>query len=74
VPITPFIKGKVFDSEAVAAMSAVFVEVCGRLRLADRADPITRFVADRIIELASTGDYDEAGLRAAALKVFDVSD
>jgi hypothetical protein len=55
-------------------MSAVFVEVCGRLALRDKADPATRFVAQKIIELASTGDCDEKTLRRATFRAFDVRD
>ena len=72
MPLTPFLKGRIFDPEALAAMSVVFVDVCGRLGLRDKADCATHLVAEKIIELASTGDYDEKTLRGAALRVFDV--
>jgi hypothetical protein len=74
VPIASSVKEKVFDPDRLAAMSAVFVEVCGRLALRDKADPATRFVAQKIIELASTGDCDEKTLRRATFRAFDVRD
>jgi hypothetical protein len=73
VPITPFLKGKVFDPEALAALNSVFVDVCERLGLTDKADPATRLVAQKIIELASSGEYDREGLRRAAYHVFEIS-
>jgi hypothetical protein len=72
VPITPFLQGKVFDPEALAALNAVFVDVCERLRLTDKADPATRLVAQQIIELASSGEYDREGLRRAAYHQFNI--
>jgi hypothetical protein len=72
VPITPFVEGKVFDPDSVAAMSAVFVEVCRRLALNDKSDPATLLVAEKIIELASTGNYNQQSLRTAALRAFAI--
>jgi len=70
VPLTPFLKGRIFDPEAITAMTAVFVDLCARLGLRDKADSATRLVAEKIIELAGTGAYDEDGLRAATLRAF----
>lgn len=73
MPITPFLKGKVFDPEGLAVLNSVFVDVCGRLGLTGKADPATHLVAQKIIELASSGDYDGEGLRRAAYHVFEIS-
>jgi hypothetical protein len=70
VPITPFLAGAVFDPEAIAIMDAVYTEVCGRLALTGKSDAATRMVAEKIIELASTGNYDESTLRTAAFRAF----
>jgi len=55
VPITPFLKGQAFDPELVNAMAAAFSKTCDALGLAERTDPITALVAEKIIELAQRG-------------------
>ena len=54
MPITPFLRGEVFDSEVLDAMSLAFTQVCTTLGLVDR-DPITQHVAGRMVELAQAG-------------------
>lgn len=72
--ITQYLAGAVFDPEAIAAMNAVYTEVCGRLALTDKTDAATLLVAEKIIELAGTGRYDEKSLRRAVLRAFDLSE
>ena len=72
VPISPFLQGKVFDPEALPTLNAVFVDVCARLGLTDKDDPAARFVAEKIIGLASGGEYDREGLRQAAFSLFEI--
>ena len=72
MPITPFLRQRIFDPEAVTVMSTVFAVLCDRLALTDKADPATWLVAEKIIELASTGYRDEMGLLTAALHAFDL--
>lgn len=74
MPLKPFLKGRIFDPEAITAMTEVFVDLCDRLGLKDKADSATQLVAEKVIELAGTGAYDEDGLRAAALRAFDLRD
>jgi hypothetical protein len=69
VPITPFVAEGAFSPEAVQALAAVLRAVCQELGLKDGSDP-AQVVAETIIQLASTGDYDERGLQAAVLKAF----
>ena len=69
MPITPFAAGGAFSPEAVQALSAVLRAVCMELGLKDGSDP-AQDVAETIIQLASTGDFDEGGLQAAVLKAF----
>jgi len=69
MPITPFRPEGAFGPEAVQALAAVLRTVCRELRVKDGSDP-AQAVAVTIIQLASTGDYDERGLHAAALKAF----
>jgi hypothetical protein len=48
-------------------MAAVLRDACRELGLKNGSDPAAEVVADMIIRLASTGDYDERGLHAAVL-------
>ena len=72
MPITPFVPGGAFSPEAVQALAAVLQSVCQELRLKDGSDA-AHMVAETIIDLASTGDYDEGGLKVAALKLLSHS-
>jgi hypothetical protein len=74
MPITPFLAGQAFEPEAIHNMSAAFVSVCERLRLADRNDPMTETVARKIIELAQRGILDSETLRKRTLLEFNVQD
>ncbi len=67
MPITPFEPEGAFSPEAVQALAAVLRAVCQERALDDGSDA-ARMVAETIIQLASTGDYDECGLKAAVLK------
>jgi hypothetical protein len=55
VPITPFLRGQAFDPELIESMGAAFSKTCEALGLAERSDPITALVAEKIIELAERG-------------------
>src|SRR5215469_14224239 len=65
--ITPFASRGAFNPEAVQALAAVLRDACRELGLKDGPDPAAEVVAEMIIRLASTGDYDERGLHAAVL-------
>jgi len=69
VPITPFVPGGAFSPEAVQALTAVLRAVCRELGIKDGSDA-AQIVAETIIQLAGTGEYDERGLHAAVLKAF----
>jgi hypothetical protein len=49
-------------------MGVAFVNVCNQLGLADKEDPLTRLVAQTIIELARRGIKDPDTMVKAALK------
>jgi hypothetical protein len=68
VPITPFLKGQAFDPELVEAMGAAFVSTCDSLGLAERNDPITTLVAEKIIELAQRGLRSPTAIHMLALR------
>lgn len=72
MPITPFLTGHPFDQEAIDRMSTAFLAVCGKLGLADRADPMTEVVARKIIELTQRGVRNAETLRKMTLQEFNV--
>jgi len=65
--ITPFASRGAFGPEAVESLAAVLRDACRKLGLKDGSGPAAEVVAEMIIRLASTGKYDERGLRAAVL-------
>jgi hypothetical protein len=69
MPITPFLRGEVFDSEVLDAMSLAFTQVCTTLGLLDR-DPITQHVAGRMVELAHQGIRTKVGFYLRTLDEF----
>ena len=63
MPITHFLAGQSFDLEVIESMSAAFAAACGVLQLkVGKDDPATRFVAEKVIELAQRGvrSHDDA--------------
>src|SRR5215470_16892228 len=65
--ITPFASRGAFGPEAVESLAAVLRDACRKLGLKDGSGPAAEVVAEMVIRLASTGDYDERGLLAAVL-------
>ena len=49
-------------------MTVAYEDVLRKLKLADRADPLTEIIAKKIIELAQTGDRDPKRLCEQALR------
>jgi hypothetical protein len=74
MPITPFLAGQAFEPEAVETMSAAFVAACEALHLKVGDDPATRFVAQKVVELAQRGVRDRDMLRKMTLQEFNLSD
>src|SRR6516165_725685 len=74
MPITPFLAGQAFDSDAIENMSTAFVAACDALRLKVGDDPATRFVAEKVIEFAQRGIRDPNMLCKLTLKEFDLTD
>jgi len=73
MPITPFLKGQVFEPEMTKAMGLAFETVCGVLGLSDKADPAMELVAKEIITAAETGIVDSDKLALVAIRKFDPS-
>jgi hypothetical protein len=74
MPITPFLARQAFEPEAIENMSAALVAACDALHLKVGDDPPTRFVAERVIELAQRGIRDPDMLCKLTLKEFDLID
>ena len=58
MPITPFLKGEVFEPEIVRAMGVAFDSACKSLNVIDRSGPLGQYIAGNIIELAVAGEHD----------------
>ena len=73
MPITPYLAHQAFDPEVIETMSAALVAACDALHL-KIGDPATRFVAEKVIELAQRGIRDPEKLRTMTLEEFGLSD
>jgi hypothetical protein len=73
MPITPYLAHQAFEPEVIETMSAALVAACDTLHL-KVGDPATRFVAEKVIELAQRGVRDPDMLRTMTLKEFDLTD
>ena len=70
LPITPFLKSRVFPPEVVKAMGLAFEKACRTLGLAPTSDRATEAVAKVIIDLADAGERDPALLYERAVAHF----
>ncbi len=71
MPITPYLRGQVFDPEIVRTMSFAFQRAREALGLRLTDDPATRLVAEKVIELTTRSVRDADTLRAMVLKEFN---
>ena len=74
MPLTPYLKGGVFEPQQIGAMTAAFEAVCRSLQLADRTDPLTEIVARKVIDIAATGERNPDRLRVLVLEELSRSD
>jgi hypothetical protein len=56
MPITPFLNGEHFDADTKRVMGVAFELARAALRVSDSAHPVLPHVANKIIELAKTGE------------------
>jgi hypothetical protein len=56
-----------FTPEDNTVLVAVFEETLKVLNLSSREDPVTKLIAERIVELAKKGERDPVRLRSAAM-------
>jgi hypothetical protein len=67
MPLTPYLKGAVFEPKQIESMTAAFECVCQSLELADRDDPFIEIVARKVVEIAGTGVHDSNRLHDLVL-------
>jgi len=70
MPISPYLKGEVFEPEITKAMGVAFEKACLSLGLSLRTDPATEHVASVIIALAQRGERDSKRLYEGVLAHF----
>ena len=70
MPITPYLRWKVFEPETTQAMGVAFEKACRRLGLSLTHDAMTERVAQVIIDLAEAGETDPEQLYRRALAHF----
>ena len=58
MPLSPYLKGAVFEPEQIKLMTAAFEDVCQSLQLVDREDPFVEIVARKVVEIAGKGEHD----------------
>ena len=68
MPIRQFITENSFDPETIEEMSLALEGVCKDLCLKMRDDPVTRVVAETIIELKKHGVHGVSTLQVMALQ------
>jgi hypothetical protein len=68
MPIRPFLNGEQFDQEMLRILSVAFTQVCVALRIGDCDDDVKQAIANKIIELAKTGERNPDLVCERALK------
>jgi hypothetical protein len=68
VAIRRLIQGQGFDPKEIQVLSKVFEDTLSSLHLVNRADPISEYIAKKIIECAQKGERDPVRLREYAMK------
>jgi hypothetical protein len=70
VAIKRLLQGSAFGPDQIDRIVAAYEEVLRALRLANRIDPITEFVAKTVFEIAQAGELDTARIKLLALEEF----
>jgi hypothetical protein len=74
MPITPYLRSRVFEPETTRAMGVAFEKACRRLGLALTRDAMTERVAQVIVALAEDGESDAERLYEGAVRHFGKAD
>jgi hypothetical protein len=70
MPIYPLLTREGFAPDRAATISHVFEDVLLTFGLVDREDPLTKLIAQKMIEIAQTGEKDPARLKQLTLEAF----
>jgi len=70
MPLSPYLKGAVFDPKAIETMNRAFEAVRESLQITTGDDPIAEIAARKIIDLARNGERNPE--RLCALVLFDL--
>ncbi|HZP79735.1 MAG TPA: hypothetical protein VFB45_26615 [Pseudolabrys sp.] len=65
------LRDSAFEPEQIERMCAAYEATLKALRLADRTDPITELIAQKIIEVAQTNERDPVRISAIVVEHFD---
>jgi hypothetical protein len=68
MPIRPFLNGEEFDAETLRILGVAFEQTCIALRIENSADDVRQAIANKIIEIAKTGERTPDRLCEGALK------
>jgi len=68
MPIRPFLTGEQFDQQTIRLFGVAFEQVCVALRIGDCDDDVKQAIANKIIELAKTGERNPDRLCERALE------
>ena len=68
MPIRPFLNDKQFDQETIRILGVAFEQVSITLRTGDCDDNVSQAIANKIIELAKTGERNPDLLCERALE------
>jgi len=68
MPIRPFLNGEPFDEETLRILGVAFEQVAIALRIGHCDDDVKQAIANKIIELAKTGERNPDLLCEHALK------
>jgi hypothetical protein len=66
--IIPFLRDQAFDQHDINAMSMALDDICRALKLPDDDHPARRVIAERVIDLARTGERNASALRERVMK------
>jgi hypothetical protein len=68
LPITPFLNGEQFNQDTLRILGVAFEQTCIALRIGDCDDDVKQAIANKIIELARTGERNPDLLCERALE------
>ena len=68
MPLRPFLTGEQFDQQTISILGVAFEQVCVALRIGDCDDDVKQAIANKIIELAKTGERNPDRLCERALE------